>query len=415
MKINYKRVQKTVGVLAIFSILMTPVITENFKPVKDFTVINDGVVVSNTSSREDTVGKALKEKGIPQENYKIVPASYKPLEDNSSIEVIPYKEVSFIVDGKLQEEKTIPVVTVGDAVKKISKTLSEKYEVVQSLEKRLKRTDAIQINTLKKVTLNDKGSIKVVETYKNYIEDFLKERNITLTSEDRVDASNQPIENGDVIKITRTHIELTNKKIKSSLQEKIKKDSSIMKGESTVKQKGSPKVIEESFSETFINGISLGKTKVGEKVISEGSPKITLVGTKISEPKQIETLSENSSSNSDSTTGHKEPETNVKINSGSPQEFAKGYINSKKNWGNDQFSCLVTLWNYESGWGVAAGNPSSGAYGIPQSLPGSKMAAFGSDWKTNPETQIKWGVSYIAGRYGTPCNALSHFNSHNWY
>ncbi|MEY4450992.1 MAG: hypothetical protein RLZZ380_113 [Actinomycetota bacterium] len=84
-------------------------------------------------------------------------------------------------------------------------------------------------------------------------------------------------------------------------------------------------------------------------------------------------------------------------------------------WGIDQYSCLVKLWNRESNWRVNAFNSSSGAYGIPQALPGKKMAVAGADWMTNPETQINWGLGYIEGRYGTPCAALSHSNQVNWY
>jgi hypothetical protein len=99
---------------------------------------------------------------------------------------------------------------------------------------------------------------------------------------------------------------------------------------------------------------------------------------------------------------------------GSPQAYALEYI-SKRDWGMDQFSCLVNLWNRESNWRHLAKNPSSGAYGIPQSLPGSKMATEGADWMTNPETQIRWGVKYIAARYKAPCNAWAHSEEHNWY
>ena len=81
----------------------------------------------------------------------------------------------------------------------------------------------------------------------------------------------------------------------------------------------------------------------------------------------------------------------------------------------DQFPCLDKLWKKESGWNSRAANPSSGAYGIPQSLPGSKMASEGSDWRTNPATQIKWGLGYIEGRYNTPCNAWSHSQNTGWY
>jgi hypothetical protein len=79
-----------------------------------------------------------------------------------------------------------------------------------------------------------------------------------------------------------------------------------------------------------------------------------------------------------------------------------------------QWTCLLKLWNQESGWRYDAYNP-SGAYGIPQSLPGSKMASAGSDWRTNPATQIKWGLGYISQIYGTPCGAWSHEVADNWY
>jgi hypothetical protein len=81
----------------------------------------------------------------------------------------------------------------------------------------------------------------------------------------------------------------------------------------------------------------------------------------------------------------------------------------------DQFPCLDKLWARESGWNQRASNSGSGAYGIPQALPGSKMAAFGDDWRTNAATQIKWGLNYIEGRYGTPCKAWSHSESTGWY
>ena len=87
-------------------------------------------------------------------------------------------------------------------------------------------------------------------------------------------------------------------------------------------------------------------------------------------------------------------------------------------WGDGaQWQCLYNLWQGESGWRETAGNPSSGAYGIPQSLPASKMASAGSDYRTNPATQIKWGLDYIKGRYQNPCNTWALWQSRNphWY
>lgn len=86
-----------------------------------------------------------------------------------------------------------------------------------------------------------------------------------------------------------------------------------------------------------------------------------------------------------------------------------------RGWGQGEFDCLVALWNKESHWNVYAHNVRSGAYGIPQALPGDKMASVGADWQTNPATQITWGLGYIAGRYGTPCGAWAHSQNKGWY
>ena len=84
-------------------------------------------------------------------------------------------------------------------------------------------------------------------------------------------------------------------------------------------------------------------------------------------------------------------------------------------FGLDQMPCLEKLWNKESGWNPLAHNKSSGAHGIPQAVPGDKMAAYGSNWYSDPTTQIKWGLNYIKGRYKTPCGAWSHSQNTGWY
>ena len=84
-------------------------------------------------------------------------------------------------------------------------------------------------------------------------------------------------------------------------------------------------------------------------------------------------------------------------------------------FGIDQMSCLVPMWNKESHWNERDKNPSSGAYGIPQALPATKMAKYGADYLTNPVPQIRWGLSYIQGRYDTPCKAWSFWQAHGWY
>ena len=100
--------------------------------------------------------------------------------------------------------------------------------------------------------------------------------------------------------------------------------------------------------------------------------------------------------------------------SGSPQQIAEQML-SQFGWSSSQFSCLQPLWALESGWNIYASNPSSGAYGIPQALPGSKMASAGPDWQSDAATQIRWGLSYIQGTYGSPCAAWSHEEADGWY
>ena len=97
-----------------------------------------------------------------------------------------------------------------------------------------------------------------------------------------------------------------------------------------------------------------------------------------------------------------------------PRSLAKPLV-AAQGWSDSEYQCLVLLWNRESQWNPYAENSSSGAYGIPQALPGSKMASAGADWRTNPITQINWGIGYIKGRYGTPCSAWAHSNAVGWY
>ena len=99
---------------------------------------------------------------------------------------------------------------------------------------------------------------------------------------------------------------------------------------------------------------------------------------------------------------------------GTAQAIAYNMVMAK-GWDANEYNCLVALWNRESHWNVYAHNTTSGAYGIPQALPGDKMATVAADWATNPKTQIIWGLGYITGRYQTPCGAWAHSELKNWY
>jgi len=101
------------------------------------------------------------------------------------------------------------------------------------------------------------------------------------------------------------------------------------------------------------------------------------------------------------------------VPSGTAQRVA-GLMLAQYGWAR-QFSCLDALWAQESGWNVFAENPSSGAYGIPQALPATKMASAGPDWRSDAATQISWGLGYIRALYGSPCAAWDHEEAAGWY
>jgi hypothetical protein len=94
---------------------------------------------------------------------------------------------------------------------------------------------------------------------------------------------------------------------------------------------------------------------------------------------------------------------------------ARTIMADEYSWGDDQYSCLNRLWTRESHWNYQAHNYRSGAHGIAQALPASKMEVISSDWRTNPVTQIRWGLRYIETRYSTPCKALAKFKHSRYY
>lgn len=98
-----------------------------------------------------------------------------------------------------------------------------------------------------------------------------------------------------------------------------------------------------------------------------------------------------------------------------PREIGRQMAQNIYGWGSDQFTCYDNIIMRESEWIVTADNPTSSAYGIPQALPGKRMASEGADWETNPATQIKWGLKYVKERYGTPCKAWSFKRANGWY
>ncbi|WP_017610773.1 aggregation-promoting factor C-terminal-like domain-containing protein [Nocardiopsis xinjiangensis] len=153
----------------------------------------------------------------------------------------------------------------------------------------------------------------------------------------------------------------------------------------------------------------------------EPAPGTEEPSTESSEP-EPETEEPSATENPEPAPGTEEPSTTASPEpsappepDGSAEELALEMV-LDQGWGADEFhNCLEPLWEKESNWNHTAENSSTGAYGIPQSLPGDKMASHGDDWRTNPATQISWGLSYIKDRHGSPCEAWNHSQANNWY
>lgn len=176
-------------------------------------------------------------------------------------------------------------------------------------------------------------------------------------------------------------------------------DASIASGTDIVKQPGEAGEAEVTYQVRLVDGTEVSRSEVRRTIIAEPTPAEIVRGA--GDPSSIAVALNTAEQETGTKDGNK--------------EYAKLFINQENGWGEKQFVCLETLWFRESNWNHKATNPTSGAYGIPQSLPGRKMASAGVDWRTNPATQIKWGAQYIEKRYGTPCEALDFFYDKNWY
>lgn len=221
-----------------------------------------------------------------------------------------------------------------------------------------------------------------------------------------VDLTAAPVD-GAVVTVVHASVTQTNvdTAIKAGTTEK--PDPTLAKGEKKVETEGVDGISRTVYNVVTRGGKEVSRTVVSTAVVKPATNAVVLVGTK--EATAAATTPATSSSSGGNATLAA-----AGTDAASAQAIAKSMMSSY-GWDDTQFSCLVKLWNRESGWNYQAYNASSGATGIPQALPGSKMASAGSDWATNPATQIKWGLGYISERYSNPCGAWAHSESVGWY
>lgn len=180
---------------------------------------------------------------------------------------------------------------------------------------------------------------------------------------------------------------------------------SLKAGKTEVKTQGVKGVNRTTYQVVTVDGVEVSRQAISTVEVTKAVDEVVQVGTGTAATAAAAASASGAATAALAAAG---------TDAASAQAVARSMLSSY-GWGDDQFSCLVSLWQKESNWNYLAQNASSGAYGIPQALPGSKMASAGADWQTNPATQISWGLGYISGRYGSPCGAWAHSQSVGWY
>ena len=238
----------------------------------------------------------------------------------------------------------------------------------------------------------------------------LADEGITVDKDDIVSAPlDEPVRESLDVSIVRVESTRVVESYTDKYTSTEKKTDDLYKGETKVETKGVDGKGTRTFDVVTKDGKETSRTLVIETVETKRVNEVKLVGT-ATRP----TYSAPSTSSSSSSSSYSAPVASGPVAKGSSKAIAQSMLASY-GWGMDQWPYLEKLWQRESGWNHLAMNRSSGAYGIPQSLPGSMMASAGADWRTNPATQIKWGMGYIKGRYGSPAGAWAHSQRTGWY
>ncbi len=241
--------------------------------------------------------------------------------------------------------------------------------------------NTLKITRAKEISVDLFGKTESFRTQAKTVEDFLKEKKIVLGKDDgiSIDLKTQ-ISNGLNFRIWRNGKQTLTVEEPTDFQTETIQDANKDSGYKEIKEAGEKGTKSVTYEVEMQNGKEISRKKINETEIKAAKKQVVIVGTKTSLPAGSHT----------------------------------DWMTAAGISASDQGSANAII-SQESGWRVNATNKSSGAYGIPQALPGSKMASAGSDWQTNPITQLKWMNSYVVGRYGSWQNAYAHKKSKGWY
>jgi resuscitation-promoting factor RpfB len=316
----------------------------------------------------------------------VAPTAQAPVHDGSKVIYNRGRLLHLDVNGMRRDVWTTAP-TVADALAQLGYSTSS-FTSVSRAERLPLDPTAITVRTPQLITLVHDGRTQQVTTTEPTVARLLGDLGITLSRKDRMSVTiDSAIHRNETIRIVRVKDGTVTGFKSVPYPTTRQSDPTMLVGVTKVVTPGKNGVARVTYAVVYVNGQVVGKTPLKSVVIKAPTPRVVKVGTR---PKDIP------------------------VTPGSAQAIGK-QLAAARGWGDDQFSCLVQLWDHESGWRTNASNP-SGAYGIPQALPGSKMASAGPNWETDASTQIKWGLGYIASRYTDPCGAWSSWQANGgWY
>ena len=343
-------------------------------------------------TKAGTLGEALKLAGIEiSAGHDVVEPSLDSelVASNYSINIYRARPIT-VVDGVVKKNITTAEQTPERIAKAAGITIYNEDQTDFSAPSDILSNGSSQVMLIDRaavVQFTLYGKHAEVRTRATTVEEFLKEKSIKIGANDYLSVDKgQAISAGMAIELWREGKQTVTVEEEVDFEIEKVQDANREVGYREVKTPGVKGKRNATYEIEMKNGQEASRTEIASVTIEEPKKQVEIIGAKLPTP----------------------------TNPTEAQAIGKEMMLAA-GFGEDQWGCLYNLWMRESGWRTTAGNVSSGAYGIPQSLPASKMAAFGDDYLTNPRTQIAWGLSYIKGRYGTPCGGWSAFQAKGWY
>ncbi|MFI2487826.1 ubiquitin-like domain-containing protein [Promicromonospora kroppenstedtii] len=334
-----------------------------------------------------TVAEALASQHIDLERDDVVqPAATSAVGAGGTVVVRTSRDVTVELDGQIMTLRTTAG-TVGELLAALGPR-GDGAVATASRTTQLDR-DPVRFSTVKEVNIAVDGSVLEFSTTGSTVRSVFEEAGIALA---KGDVTSVPLDaaavDGMIVMVSRDASSSRTVTEVVPFETETVEDPSLPQGYESIRTAGVAGEAKVTYEVKTVGGAVVERTLVDRKVTRKPVNEVLVVGTM------------------DVATAPVDP--------GSARALGQAMA-AERGWGAAEFSCLDQLWQKESGWRWNADNPSSEAYGIAQANPGSKMATVGSDWLTNPATQIGWGLGYISGRYGTPCGAWAHSVDIGWY